>query len=218
MITLLKGELHSLSAEPPRAVMLTSCGIGYAVSLPVFAYQQMMHEGTQEGDQVELHIYYSVTERQPLPLLVGFRDIAQRAFFEQFLQVEGIGPTKAVNALILPVDQIARAIETEDTATLASMPGIGARAAQKIIATLKGKVADAVMTAPSSDDQPRAAAPSDTKADVVNVLIGLGYRGREAAQLADEALRRNPEHTDDLQRILQEIFRASNATSGINNR
>ena len=42
--------------------------------------------------------------------------------------------------MVLPVSVIAAAIETEDITILQQLPGIGNRAAQKVIATLKGKV------------------------------------------------------------------------------
>ena len=45
-----------------------------------------------------------------------------------------------MKALVLPIPQIARAIEERDSKTLESLKGIGKRTADKIIATLQGKV------------------------------------------------------------------------------
>jgi Holliday junction DNA helicase RuvA len=53
--------------------------------------------------------------------------------------VEAIGPLKAVKALNVSVRDIANAIETGDLGKLKQLKGIGARTAQKIIATLAGK-------------------------------------------------------------------------------
>lgn len=207
MITFMKGEVTQISQDPPRIVVLTSGGVGYLVNLPIFVYERMARQDLKIGDDVDLHIFYSVSERQPLPMLVGFQRPEDRAFFEQFIQVEGIGPAKATSALILPISDIARAIETEDTVALTSMPGIGTRAAQKIVATLRGKVADVIAHTEEEDTEQTAPIQTDIRSDVVGVLTGLGYRAPEAQRLVNEAMRRNPEISDDTQALLQEIFR-----------
>ena len=155
---------------------------------------------------IEFHIFYSVTERQPLPVLVGFEREEDRAFFEQFVQVEGIGPTKAATALVMPVPTIARAIETSDATTLQAMPGIGARAAQKILATLKGKVTEAAMLPEDIETSTTPSTPS-VRNEVIGVLVSLGYRNTDAMTFVDEALTRQPDLADDEQRLLQEVFR-----------
>jgi len=73
-------------------------------------------------------------------VLVGFNFDIEKEFFEKFIKVEAIGPTAAVKALVLPVPEIARAIEERDVRTLEKMKGIGKRTAEKIVATLNGKV------------------------------------------------------------------------------
>ena len=190
--------------NPSRVVVLTASGVGYSVLLPAFVQESIEPEEDQE---ISLHIYYSVTERQPLPLLVGFETVGDRDFFEQFIQVEGIGPARAAAALTMPVPTLAHAIETDDLVTLTLMPGIGQRGAQKIIATLRGKVTEAA-SRPLVRSRQRVGAP-DTRTDVIAVLVNLGYRSGEAATLVDDAVRRAPENSDDAQGLLREIFRAS---------
>jgi Holliday junction DNA helicase RuvA len=172
------------------------------VVLPAFVHEAMQ---PAIGDPIELHIYYSVSERQPLPILVGFRDAGDREFFEQFIQVEGIGPARAANALTMPVPTLAYAIETEDLVTLTLMPGIGHRGAQKIVATLRGKVSEAARRpiVTSAQRDPR----TDTRADVVAVLVNLGHRNTEAVAMVDGAIRRDPENAEDAQALLRDIFR-----------
>ena len=206
MINFLKGELTSITDNPPRAVVLTPGGVGYLVSLPVFVRDSLQRGNVGPGEQVEFHIFYSVTERQPLPVLVGFQRSLDRAFFEQFVQVEGIGPTKAAAALVMPVSTVARAIELGDTSTLQEMPGIGGRAAQKIVATLKGKVGEAAMQQEDATDGIMVAPTA--RSQVVAVLVGLGYRNSDAIAFVDEAIARDPELADDEQRLLQEVFRS----------
>ena len=99
MINYLTGTIRALTREPGRAVIVTG-GVGYEVSLPAYVYQSMSDEGIREGSKIELEIYYHVTDRQPKPMLVGFRHPSEKAFFEQLIQVEGIGPAKAAAALV----------------------------------------------------------------------------------------------------------------------
>lgn len=207
MITYIQGQIQSISENPPRAVVLTEGGVGYLISLPVFVYESLQTKGKNSGDDAQFHIYYSVSERQPLPVLVGFEHLTDRTFFEQFVQVEGIGPTKAAAALIMPVPTIARAIETSDATTLQSMPGIGARAAQKIVATLKGKVSEAANATYEVDTQDQPTQPT-ARQEVIAVLTTLGYRNTDAITFVDEALTRIPELATDEQRLLQEVFRS----------
>ncbi len=179
MISYLRGEILQVQEDPSRIILLTASGVGYSVLLPAFVRASLE---PSEGQDVGLHIYYSVTERQPLPLLVGFENLIDREFFEQFIQVEGIGPMRAATAMNLPVSALAYAIEMDDVTTLTLMPGIGQRGAQKIVATLKGKVMEAA-SHPSEPSKWRIREP-DTRADIVAVLVNLGYRNAEAVSVS----------------------------------
>lgn len=208
MISYLRGEVLQVQDNPPRVVVLTASGVGYTVVLPAVVNETMR---PTEGEDISLHVYYSVTERQPLPLLVGFENAGDREFFEQFIQVEGIGPMRAATALTMPVPTLAYAIETEDLVTLTLMPGIGQRGAQKIVATLKGKVAEAAGR--SSEIARRRAPEPGTRSDVVAVLVSLGYRESEASRLVDDTVRREPDLVDDPQGLLRVIFRTTGAAA-----
>ena len=211
MISFLKGEVLQVNDNPPRVVVLTASGVGYSVVLPAF-----VHESLQPavGNPIELHIFYSVSERQPLPILVGFKDPGDKEFFEQFIQVEGIGPARAATALTMPVPTLAYAIETEDLVTLTLMPGIGQRGAQKIVATLRGKVS-AAASRPIETAAQRASRIPSTRTDVIAVLVNLGYRNTEAVAMVDEAIDRDPAFVDDPQALLRYVFRNSPVSAAV---
>jgi Holliday junction DNA helicase RuvA len=212
MISYITGKIRSLSREPARAVIIAG-GVGYEISLPAYVYQSLSNDGIGEGSNVELEIYYHVTDRQPKPMLVGFRHPSEKQFFEQLIQVEGIGPAKAAAALVFPVSTIASAIETEDLGSLQRLPGIGSRAAQKIVATLKGKVAATAMLQDAGTSEPGQVVPtSDARSEAIEALVTLGYRPTEAQDKVDDVIRRTPEVTDDLQDLMREIFKAQVAT------
>ncbi len=212
MISYITGKIRSLSREPGRAVIIAG-GVGYEISLPTYVYQSLSSEGVTTGSDVELEIYYHVTDRQPKPMLVGFRHPSEKQFFEQLIQVEGIGPAKAAAALVFPVSTIASAIETEDLGSLQRLPGIGSRAAQKIVATLKGKVAaTALLQDAGTSEQSQAVPASDARSEAIEALVTLGYRPTEAQDKVDDVIRRSPEVGDDLQELMREVFKAQVST------
>ena len=201
-----------MPVDGPVMVLLTDSGIGYEITLPAFVHHSLQQEGVQEGAEVGLDIYYHVTDRQPKPVLVGFRDASQKRFFEQMIAVEGVGPVKAANALVFAVGDIARAIEDEDVSLLRRMPGIGDRAAQKMIATLRGKVTEWAMTvdgAPTAtaEHTPEEEAANKTKQEAIDVLISLGHRQNEAKEAVEKAIAANPNLADNSEDLIREIFR-----------
>lgn len=207
MISYLQGKVRRLNREPPMAVIVAG-GVGYDVHLPVVVYQALVTEGVKEGEDVELEIFYNVTERQPKPYLVGFRQPAEREFFEQLIEVEGIGPARAAQILVMPVSSIASAIETEDMSVLTRLPGVGQRGAQKMVATLKGKVAGAALARDGVEPAVGARTEPDAVAEAIEALVALGYRGNEAREAVDDAIRRNKDAAGDVEDLMREVFRS----------
>ncbi len=196
-------------------ILLTNSGIGYEITLPAFVQHALQQSGVQEGDDVGLDIYYHVTDRQPKPVLVGFQNSSQKRFFEQMIAVEGIGPVKAANALVFAVEDIARAIEDEDFSLLRRMPGIGDRAAQKIVATLRGKVTEwalqvegAPAATATNEPTPEEAAINATKQEAIDVLISLGHRQNDAKEAVEKTLATTPELAQNSEDLIREIFRS----------
>jgi Holliday junction DNA helicase RuvA len=136
--------------------------------------------------------------------LVGFRRRIEKDFFQLYTGVEGIGYKTALKSLIFPIQKIALAIETGDTATLKKLPHIGARTAEKMVATLKGRMQKFTL---DQEGRPlTSAVDSDFNAEALQVLRQVGYADAEAAVLIEKALQRNPkiQSTEDM---IQEIFR-----------
>mgnify|MGYP001226337833 FL=1 len=205
MISFLTGEIRNIFSEK-SILEINVSGIGYEVSLPSFVMDEVINSGKKIGEIIDLEIYYHATERSPKPLLVGFNNQIEKIFFEKIIQVEGVGPLKAVSALIFPVAIVSQAIEDEDISVLNQMPGIGARAAQKMIATLKGKLIDII-------SESRTTNVSDTKNyvlrdDIVEILVGLGFKESDAIVKINDVISNKPEIKDDLEEIIREIFKS----------
>jgi len=136
--------------------------------------------------------------------LVGFRRRLEKDFFQLYTSVEGIGYKTALKSLIFPIQKIALAIETGDTGTLKKLPHIGARTAEKMVATLKGRMQKFTL---DQEGQPlTTAVESDFHSEVVQVLRQVGYADHEAALLMEEAVKRNPK-IRNAEDMIQEIFR-----------
>jgi Holliday junction DNA helicase RuvA len=209
MIAYLRGIVRHLDEVK---VVLDVGGVGYEVLLPSVeakALRTRLHRdadgGPVEGRETDLWIYYHVAERQPRPLLIGFQEQANREFFELLLSVAEVGPTIAARSMTIAVCDYAGAIERRDVRTLGTLPGIGKRKADQIVASLKGKALKFAMLPPPEIDEEAGAAPEDFVADVESVLQGLGYKPGDATRMVDAARKRKPELAD-FQSLMEEIF------------
>lgn len=130
------------------------------------------------------------------PRLIGFLRPEDRRFFEKFITVKGIGPKKALRALILPAGEIAAAIENKDTRVLCQLPSIGKRMAEQIIAELSGKVGEFVALGPTDrPSTPAAHSRSRIEEDALATLMVLGERRAEAENLLERVRATHPELT-----------------------
>jgi Holliday junction DNA helicase RuvA len=203
MIRYIEGKL--LKKEEDRIVVLAN-GVGYEILLPAIVRKTFNpKKAGEEGENVKLYIHYHQTERQPKPLLIGFNFEPEKEFFEQFIKVEDVGPPTAVKALILPIPRIAKAIEERDSRTLESLKGIGKRTADKIIATLQGKVGKFALM--REDQIPIEVEVVDFKKQVEEVLVkDLGHKVSEAQLLVKEAMLRNP-NINSPEELFEEVYR-----------
>jgi Holliday junction DNA helicase RuvA len=106
---------------------------------------------------------------------------ADRAFFTKFVKVKGIGMRKALKALAEPMARTAAAIEGGDTAMLGRLPGIGKRAAEQIVAELRGKM-KAFATGEAADGEPASVDWTRDQRDALEILVGALRERREDAE------------------------------------
>jgi Holliday junction DNA helicase RuvA len=191
-----------MQSDGERLLLLVN-GVGYEILVPAFVQGQLGEP--QAGAQLSFFIYYHQTERQPKPILIGFEKEFEKEFFQRFISVEAIGPLKAVKALTLPIAQIAQAIESRDTGVLTALKGIGKRTAEKIVATLSGKMGH--LAAEATDAVVVSAAAEIIKRQVIEVLTSqLGHRAAEAKLLVNAALKRNPA-INSPEQLFDEVYR-----------
>ena len=190
----------------------------YETLLPAYTAARLRPD---VGKHVTLHTLYFIESHNQgasmIPRLAGFATAGDKRFFELFTTCKGIGYRKALRAMTLPVGQIAVAIADRDAAVLQSLPEVGRRTAETIIATLRGKVDgyidDPAMdsSVPSGDAQDGdaiAARPTVTIArQALDVLTQLGENRAAATNWVNDALREHDGPTDDLQTLLATVYR-----------
>jgi len=200
VITHLSGQLtHADVGE--LSVEVDVSGVRYEVLVPAFLWPEIQEaaDSSPEGEPgppIALHVLYHATSNQPVPLLVGFLRRPERDFFRKFTSVEGLGPTKAVKAMTVSVSTIARAIEQEDQAALVRLPGIGARVAGKIVATLRGKVVAEAALQDGAIENPvdlESLKRDRVALDAAEAVAALGYNRSEARRWVDDALAGDPD-------------------------
>jgi holliday junction DNA helicase RuvA len=201
VIGYLEGKLLKKEAE---RVLLLANQVGYEVMLPAVVMKSLQNQDI--GGQISLYIYFHQTERQPKPVLIGFNLEVEREFFQYFIAVEDIGPMKAVKALEIPVREIATAIESGDLGKLTQLKGIGRRTAQKIIATLGGKMGKFALIRPAEDQQ-QVAPAEDFAQQVLDVMVKqLGHKPADARQMIAKAVKRN-QAIATAEELFDEVYR-----------
>jgi len=207
MIAYLEGRV--IKKESDRIVLLAGF-VGYEVLLPKIVMDELSSQ--MDDEKISLYIYHYQTERNPKPTLIGFNLEVERDFFQHFISVEAIGPMKAIHALSISVREIARAIENKDIKQLSKLKGIGNRTAQKIVATLHGKMRKYALihhddSEPLNKVEVQLASMDDVKTQVMSVLVHqLGHRALEAEEMIDKALKRS-QTISSAEELFEEVYR-----------
>lgn len=112
--------------------------------------------------------------------------------------ISGVGGKLALSVLsTLNVPDLVTAIQTDDSNTLTSVPGIGKKSASRIALELKDKVG---RLNPDSALPAQPASPDHIHDDAISALVNLGYRPKEVKDLIAkiERERTSPLGLDDL--------------------
>ena len=176
------------------AVVLDRDGMAREVLTPHYAVSEL---AACRGRQVTLHTLEflegnAATGGHLTPRLLGFLRVEERDFFKRFVSVKGIGFRKALKALAEPVATIAAWIKGGDAKALTRLPGIGSRAAQLIVAELRGKIDEFVFGGAAPPAGELAGLTQDQK-DALEVLAAWGDPRSEAERWLQRAAQLHPD-------------------------
>ena len=178
MIGFLRGKL---AAKHPPALLLDVHGVGYEVEAPMSTFYGLPAVGAEVG----LHTHLVV--REDAHVLFGFGTERERSLFRELIKVSGVGPRIALGILSgATVEEFHRCVETQDTAALTRIPGIGRKTAERLIVEMRDRLKALGSGTPFEVKGPvggGAQAAPNPHAEAFSALVALGYKPPEVTRL-----------------------------------
>ena len=132
MLAYIKGTLEM---KMTGYVVVDVGGLGYKI----FMSDSSIDTLGNIRDTVKIHTHYRVREDDIS--IFGFNTLEELKMFELLIGVSGVGAKTALVMLsACKPSEFALAVISEDIKTLTTIPGIGAKSAQRIILELKDKI------------------------------------------------------------------------------
>ena len=196
MIAYLSGKLREKQANQ---VIIDVGGVGYEVFIPLSTFYEL----GDEGSDIDLRIYTHV--REDTLQLFGFKTIRERDLYLKFISVQGIGAKSGITMLSgMTVDEIVRAIQTNDLARLTTIPGVGRKTAERLVVELRDKLEDLTTGSAGSAAGQRSGTGSESDEifdDALSALVNLGYQKNAAEKALQQAVREGAEQ--NVQKLLR---------------
>lgn len=177
MIGRLRGEI--VQRQPPF-LMLEVNGVGYELEAPMSTFYDL----PTGSEQVILFTHLAV--RDDAHVLYGFSSESERTLFRALLRVSGVGAKMALAILSgMSAADFARCVQTEDTAALVRLPGIGRKTAERLIVEMRDRLdrLDGISGMTHASPAKGAAVTVNPVSDAVGALIALGYKPVEASRM-----------------------------------
>lgn len=196
MIDFLEGRLARKSAT---RVVIECGGVGYEVLVPLTTSAALPPPDTSLRLLTVLHV------REDAHVLYGFSTEPDREMFRMLTGVSGVGPKTALAALsCLGGHDLASAIGRGDVTAIKSIPGVGQKLANRIVAELGGRLGNreggARFEAAVGGD---GADGSQTLRDAEMALVALGYKPAVASRIVGDVVRANPAMRNDLDALIR---------------
>lgn len=170
-------------------VAIDVSGIAYLIYIPFKTYEKL------DDNNVKLYIYQKVKEDDIK--LYGFYTKVERDFFIKIINVNGIGPKIALSILSsFTTNELLTIINSNDYKMLSTVPGLGAKKAQKLLIELKDKFDNYELTTSSFEVK-------IIKNELKMGLFSLGYTNIELEKyISDE----NIEKINDIGKLMKLVL------------
>jgi len=167
----MKAMLYSVSGKlvlkSGRMAVVETGGL----ALKVFTNERTIKALPAAGVAVTFFTYLHM--REDGLELYGFLSGKELAFFEMLISVSGVGPKSALSIMdVASLDELSAAIKEGRPDLMTKASGVGRKTAERIILDLRTKV--------QSSESGRVVEKMEGDADIVEALVGLGYRRDEA--------------------------------------
>ena len=178
MITHIRGKLVE---KNPTYAIIECNGVGYFLHISLNTFSKI-----PDSEAVVLYTHLSI--REDAHTLFGFADKTEREIFKLLISVSGVGPSTARTMMSsMTTDQIQQAIASEDTPTIQSVKGIGAKTAQRVIIDLKDKI---LKTYELQEDSVNN--NNTLKEEALSALEVLGFTRKQVEKMIQKIIQESP--------------------------
>ena len=189
MIARIEGKLIELNSD---SCLVQVGPVGYEVMLAGYCVNALAGKISSDITLCTMEYYEGTPGGGSfVPRMIGFLSPGERDFFTRFITVKGIGIKKGLRLLSLPIAEIAAAIENDDRKMLLSLPGVGKRMSQQIIAELKGKLSSFALAAEAAGYS--GIEFESFQAETLEILIAWGEKRKEAMELIELTCKKHPD-------------------------
>lgn len=173
------GQLIGILAHKQApAILLDVNGVGYEVDAPMSTFYVL----PELGEKVRLLIHTHV--REDALQLYGFASEAERMLFRSLIKISGIGAKLALMILSgIEVQAFVRFVQSEDSAALTRLPGVGKKTAERLVVEMKDKLPQLNISQIGISEPIAQQAPVSPIEEAVTALITLGYKPPEASRM-----------------------------------
>ncbi len=197
MIARLHGIL--IQKQSPHYALIDVSGVGYEVDMPLSTFCQL----PVQGETITLLTHFIV--REDAQLLYGFYSEAERLLFKNLIKISGVGPKMALLILSgMSVEQFSLAVRMADTVSLAKLPGIGKKTAERLVIEMKDrltKMDDSLL--PTSG----LAGSLSAQDEAIAALMSLGYKPADAEKMLKSVQIHDLPAEELIRRALQSTLR-----------
>ncbi len=195
MIASLRGLLTEKRAE---SIVLEVNGVGYLVYTSSSSLFNLK-------EQQEVFLFIESVTKETGTSLYGFKEKGEQDVFNLLVTVQGVGPKIAMAALsVFDYSKIIHAISIADDKTLKQIPGVGAKAAIRIVTELKDKVVK--LNIGNNTALKESKNTFTLQDDLLITLTSLGYKESEA-QKAIESIAENNYQEQELQKAVKDALK-----------
>lgn len=172
MIGSLRGRL--IAKQAPQ-VVIECAGVGYELETPLSTFLDLPAPGS------DLFLYTHLLVREDAQILYGFSSEDERLMFRALLKVNRVGAKLALAILsAMTTNDFRRCVEFDDSTTLAKIPGVGKKTAERLIIEMRDRI-DAA--APGGGRAAPLTMEANARNEAVDALVSLGYKPKEVNNL-----------------------------------
>ena len=138
MISWISGELVELWQTNQKFFVLINCqGLGYEIQILESFFLKLK---SNQGSDKKITLWIKHIKKEDSDLLFGFTSIDQKQFFNEILNIRGVGSQIGMGILNkFLINELINAINTQNKKLICSVPGIGEKMSERLILELKSK-------------------------------------------------------------------------------